>query len=224
MADKSSLCPICGFLLAPGHQCPDLDALAKAAADAPLPKDYDVEIAKPYTIASGPYDDPDSGKRVTPDVIGEVIGWRVWQVLNPTDPKTIRLQSLGAGGPQNAAIWTPGKVMQAFCGKSHTPPAENCSCGFYAARTREHLLSMHYHSGFDYEDPKDCLVVGTVAMQGKIIPGTQGWRAQRVRPLTVLVLPSRWKVVEPLRKAYPKAEVKLENWLSQKKAEGGKKR
>lgn len=220
MADKSSLCPICGFLLAPGHKCPDLDALAKAAAEAPIPKDYDIEIAKPYTAAPGPYDDATLGATVTPDVIGEVIGWRVWQVANiKDDSQEVRLQSLGAGGPQNAAIWSPGKVMEAFCGKNHVPPAEKCSCGFYAARTREHLLSMHYHSGFNYEDPADCLVVGTVAMQGKIIPGTQGWRAQRVRPVEILVLPSRWKMVEPLQKQYPKAKVRLENWLSQKRYE-----
>lgn len=214
MPDKSSLCPICGFLLVPGHKCPDLDALAEAAMKAAVPKDHEIEVAKPFNMAPAPYADAFTGATIVPDVIGEVIGWRTWKVLNPRDPSAIRLQSLGAGGPQHASVWSPGKVMEAFCGKGHAPPAEACSCGFYAASTREHLLSMHYHSGFDYDNPNDVLVVGTVAMQGKIIPGTQGWRAQRVRPQKVFVLPTRWKVMALLQKAYPKVEFKLENWLT----------
>lgn len=212
---KSPLCPVCGFTTMPGqkHVCPDLDAIAAAALSAPLPADFDVEVAKPYTAAPEAYED-ESGKMVTPDVIGEVIGWRVWRVLHPREPAKIRLQSMGSGGKQHAAIWTPNKIMEAFCSQPHVPPTKTCSCGFYAARTREHLLSMHYHSGFTYDNPEDILVVGTVAMQGKIIPGTQGWRAQRVRPQTVLILPSRWRVLRPLQAAYPKVEFKLENWLS----------
>lgn len=217
----SSLCPICGFLLAPGHKCPDLDALAKAALEAPIPKDYDIEIAKPYTLAPEAYEDGTTGETIVPDVIGEVTGWRVWRVLHPREPEKIKLQSLGSGGKQNAAVWSPGKIMEAFCAQPHTPPGTNCSCGFYAARTKEHLLSMHYHSGFDYDDPTAVLVVGTVAMQGRIVPGTQGWRAQRVRPLRVSILPSRWRVMKPLQAQYPKVEFVLENWLSPKKAEGG---
>jgi len=207
-------------LLAPGHKCPDLEALAKAAADAPLPKDYDIEIATPYTLAPEPYEDSATGNTIVPDVIGEVTGWRVWRVLHPREPEKIRLQSLGSGGKVHSVIWTPGKIMEAFCSGQHTPPAEKCSCGFYAARTREHLLSMHYHSGFDYDDPTAVLAVGTVKMQGKIIPGTQGWRAQRVRPERVMILPSRWRVVKPLRAMYPKVEFVLENWLSRDKSEG----
>ena len=42
-----TLCPVCGFLYAPGHKCPDLDTIAAAAATSPIPKDYDIEIAKP---------------------------------------------------------------------------------------------------------------------------------------------------------------------------------
>lgn len=220
MAEKSSLCPVCGYLLMPGHTCPDLNALAAAAASAPTPEGYDVEVAKPYTMAPEPYDDPDSGQTVTPDVIGEVIGWRAWRVLNPGVPNSIKLQSLGSGGAHHASVWTPGKIMQAFCTQPHVPPAAKCSCGFYAARTREHLMSMHYHSGFDYDDPADAIVIGTVAMQGKIIPGSHGWRAQRVRPLEVLVLPSRWKLVKPLRAAYPKVTIRMENWLAREKREG----
>jgi hypothetical protein len=181
------------------------------------PAGFDIEIAKPYTIADEPYEDSLTGATITPDVIGEVVGWRVWRVLHPAEPSRIRLQSLGSGGKMHSVLWTPGKVMEAFCANPHTPPHEKCGCGFYAARTREHLLSMHYHSGFDYDSTLDVLVVGEVAMQGKIIPGTQGWRAQRVRPLRVSILPSRWKVMRPLQAMYPKVEFRLENWLSQKK-------
>jgi len=211
-----SLCPVCGFLLMPGHTCPDLEALAAAASQVPLPPDAEIEVAKPYVVADEPYEEPITGQVIVPDVIGEISGWRVWRVLHPRDPEKIRLQSLGAGGKPHQIVWSPGKVMEAYCTHSHVPPAEKCSCGFYAARTREHLLSMHYHSGFNYDDKLSVLVVGEVAMQGKIIPGTQGWRAQRVRPLRISVLPSRWKVLPLLQAKYPKVEFKLENWLSQK--------
>lgn len=186
------------------------DCAVAAAQSQPRPDN--VEVAKPYTVAPEPYEN-DHGGTVVPDVLGEVVGWRAWRVLHPLEPAKIRLQSLGAGGGVHASIWSPGKVMEAFCASSHEVPNERCSCGFYAAGTLDHLLSMSYHLGFDYEDHRDTLVVGEVAMQGKIIPGTQGWRAQRARPLRVQVLPSRWKVLKPLAAMYPDAEFALGNFL-----------
>jgi hypothetical protein len=226
MSTADYICPVCGQGREPGKRC---EACAKVAAAAaqPAPPAENVEVAKPYVAAPEPYVEPITDEEVVPDVIGEVYGYRVWQVHHPhgENPEAVRLQSLGAGGPKHATIWTPGKTMEAYCAKGHVPPAEKCSCGFYAARTIEHLLSMHYHSGFVYDDTADALVVGKVAMSGKIIPGTQGWRAQRVRPVVGLVLPSRWKALAMLKVQYPEVQWKLENWLTpaelRDKLEGG---
>lgn len=175
------------------------------------PDPENIEVAKPFSAADEPFAGSD-GTMIVPDVIGEVIGWRVWRVMHPYDAKLVRLQSLGAGGTTHAVPWTPGKTMQAFCARDHVIPAKSCSCGFYAARTQEHLLSMSYHRSRDFDDPNDVLVIGEVAMSGRIIPGTQGWRAQRVRPKTILVPYSRWKAAKTLKAAYPDVDVRLDNF------------
>lgn len=206
MPDEFKFPPECG------HTVPDMacEHCQKAALEV-----LGVEVAKPFTIsASGPIADT-FGDVIVPDVIGEIEAWRVWRVLDPYGSP--QLQSLGAGGRKHASIWTPQKIMEAYCDREHVVPNERCSCGFYAAKTREHLLEMSYHRGFDFDDPTDVLVIGTVAMQGKIIPGTQGWRAQRARPVSVEVPFSRWRVVKPLAARYPGVQVKLANFLRETK-------
>jgi len=182
--------------------------------------DLEIEVAKPFVIGGEVELNPD-GEVVIPDYIGELLGWRVWHVRNAYDPKRATLHSLGSGGPQHASEWKPGKLMEAYCARNHTGgvPEKACSCGFYSAKTEEHLLSMNYHRGLDFDDPENVLVIGEVLLQGKVIPGTQGWRAQRARPKTILVPYSRWKVANALKNRYPGVTVKLYNF--HKPAKGG---
>src|SRR3954471_18228042 len=118
--------------------------------------DEEIEVARPFFAADEKYLTLDGDVRV-PDVLGEVLGWRVWSVKHPFDPSKATLHSLGAGGRQHAVAWTPGKVMEAFCTRSHDVPDKNCGCGFYSAKDRDHLLSMSYHRGDDFDDPSEVL-------------------------------------------------------------------
>lgn len=153
--------------------------------------------------------------------LGEVLGWRAWYIIDT--PDGVRLRSL-----MDDHIWAPGAVEQAICelmrghisagsveaatyGEAGVPwdiavPVERCSCGFYAALSREHLQRMSYHR-YDQDDgaPK---CVGQVAMSGKVIPGTQGWKSQEMWPHKLFVPYEYWKYVEPLKREY-KCEVEL---------------
>ena len=135
-----------------------------------------------------------------PDSVEPVSAWRAWRVIEWGGE--LRLQSMGAGGRMADVIWTPSRAMEAKCSRGkHTPPSENCSCGFYAARDRNHLTSMAYHY-YNIDDKKDTVVIGKVAMWGRVIPGSQGWRAQFARPMMLIVPPSRWRVMKPLKDVY----------------------
>lgn len=147
----------------------------------------------------------------TAEQLGEVIGWRAWYIVDtPVGP---RLKSLGSGGPISNTEWMPGNIEVAECphGLGHRVgnnvpfdeqvPVGSCSCGFYAAVSREHLISLnHYHLyDIDHGRPK---CIGQIAMSGKVIPGTQGWKAQEVWPVKLYVPFEFWRYVKPLQEAY----------------------
>jgi hypothetical protein len=118
---------------------------------------------------------------VVPDVAGEILGWRAWKVVG-NGPYT-RLQSVNAhemfGVPRELCIWPTNRWMLAACVRGHVDvPHEGCKCGLYAAETRSYLLQYGYAN---YEHVLDDLVIGVVGLVGKVIPGTQGWKAQRAR-------------------------------------------
>ena len=149
---------------------------------------------------------------LVPDVVDDVIGWRAWNVIETSDGP--RLASQGYGGAGASGLWIPGQPMHAHCtrGGSHRSPDEGCSCGYYAARTREHLLGLdHYHR---YDRSNGPVVIGQLQMWGKIVPATLGWRAEIVYPKRVLVPYEFWQVVNPLREAYGESvEIELETTL-----------
>lgn len=129
-----------------------------------------------------------------PDVVGEIVGWRAWKIIG--SEREPRLFSV-----TNSTLWVPGEWIEAVCSRGHTSeqiPHEGCACGIYAARTREHLLEMSYNR---YGDD-DTVVIGEVGFAGKVIPGTQGWRAQKARPLRLFVPYERWRFVERLAGDY----------------------
>lgn len=154
-----------------------------------------------------------------PDVIGEVIGWRSWYVYQ--QGSMVRLASLKSGHHAET-IWTPGQWMQAECAKvnylihkePHLPvdmleplvhrsagvrlPVESCTCGWYAAVSREHLVSL----GYNRYTSSDLRVIGEVGMAGKVIRATQGWRAERVRPVRLYLPYEKWQLARVLEDTY----------------------
>jgi hypothetical protein len=144
------------------------------------------------------------GKEVAiPDVAGEIIGGRAWKVEFDVGSQSYQLKSA-----TRTFVWPKKTWAVATCSvKGHAPPHEKCSCGLYAAKTRAQLLDMHYHV-YDQED----VVVGEVAMAGKVIPGTQGWRAEKARVAKVYVPFTRWRLAELIRDEYG-VPVELDNTL-----------
>jgi hypothetical protein len=69
---------------------------------------------------------------------------------------------------------------------------------------------MGYH-GYDENSDTVC-VVGQLANWGKVIEGTQGWRAEFAYPAVIYVPFEAWRLGAPIKKAYG-VPVKLLNLL-----------
>src|SRR5262245_13791446 len=116
--------------------------------------------------------------------LGEVVAWRAWQVIASHGDRLPYLRSVS----HSSTVWHPGHWTLATCGqRGHScprssdgrVPGESCSCGMYAARDRAHLVSMGYADDRGHVEAP--VVIGEVALAGKVIPGTQGWRAEKGR-------------------------------------------
>ncbi|MGI9079935.1 MAG: hypothetical protein ACR2GF_03815 [Acidimicrobiales bacterium] len=109
---------------------------------------------------------------LTPD--DAVEGWRYWQVRGG------RLRSVTQGHVE----WGPGQILAARCtGTGHRAPDEGCECGVYGARDLEHLRQ----HGLCLAPA--ALVVGRVALWGRVLDEVSGWRAELARPLELAVVP-----------------------------------
>lgn len=109
---------------------------------------------------------------LTPDHAVE--GWRYWQVRGG------RLRSVTQGHVE----WRPGQILVARCtGTGHRAPDEGCECGIYGARDLEHLRQ----HGLCLAPA--ALVVGRVALWGRVLEEVSGWRGELARPLELAVVP-----------------------------------
>jgi hypothetical protein len=91
--------------------------------------------------------------------------------------------------------------MVARCPKGHAleeVPHERCSCGLYSARNLDHLLSMGYAMFAD----DGVNVIGEVGNAGKVIPGSQGFKAQRSRVIKLYVPLAQAELGEKLGEVY----------------------
>lgn len=167
----------------------------------------EVEQSEPEQIVAGEVAVPDSTQLA--------IGWRAWGI-DPND-ESATLMSVTHTGP-----WTPRQPMEATCDKStgrgngvkregHEVPDEQCSCGLYSAKTLDHLMSMTYHR-YDAEKHGMYHVIGKVKLWGKVIEGSQGWRAQIGYPSELFVPFEAWRLAPRLERAYG-VPVRLKNIL-----------
>ena len=149
-----------------------------------------------------------------PDLAEEIVGWRAWRLIG-----TERLPLL-ASVSAASFIWHPGRWTVATCqGEDHCTrfppgtegfdggvPGECCTCGMYAAASRTQLVSLGYNRGSEANP----VLIGEAALVGKVIPGTQGWRAEKGRIRKLYVPFSDWRFVEPLQALYS-VPVELDN-------------
>jgi hypothetical protein len=108
-----------------------------------------------------------------PDLISPIIGHRVWRW------DAAGLRSL------NGKRWSPRQPVAAKCGAenahdAHEPPRLDCSCGVYAAKSREHLRQLGYEGRG---------IRGEVHLWGTVVEHELGWRAQFAYPKTLFLPP-----------------------------------
>jgi hypothetical protein len=155
---------------------------------------------------------PDSDFKA-PDLVGAVEGWRCWAV--PTELPPFGVAPKVYSVTWSNFYWTPKQTSAAVCEfgcPAEDVPGESCGCGFYSAKTREHLLSMAYHI-YDAEETGRYRIMGRIANWGKVIEGSQGWRSQYSYPIEFFVPFEAWRLAKPLAESYG-VKVKLDNILA----------
>jgi hypothetical protein len=208
-------CQECGGRLAPRnsgfHACVSCGKLVVApkANDAKLnaEADEDPKVAEPTAHEPESKDDI-----LVPDYMQAQTGWRAWGIPKALDEGELPLLR---SVTYSSNFWTPREPMRATCQtrngtSTHPVPTESCTCGLYSAKTREHLLSMNYHN-YD-PDEGHFTVLGRVALWGKVVEGTQGWKAEFGYPQELFLPYEAWHLFKPLEEAYG-VPVRLDNIL-----------
>ena len=94
------------------------------------------------------------------------VGWRYWQL----EPRTQRLRSV----THRRIEWPPGAPMRAVClSGGHAAPSPGCACGIHASPTRDRLVSDSLCLS-----PTVPLVIGQVALWGRVVSDAHGLRAE----------------------------------------------
>jgi hypothetical protein len=141
-------------------------------------------------------------------VPGTVEGWRAWRVDSEPPPFGLPPKLYSASW---SFFWKPRTLSRAECSRDpdHVP-GETCSCGFYSAKTLRHLQSMGY-SNYTPGAPT-ITVVGRLANWGKVVEGSQGWRAEKAYPVQFYLPFEAHRLAKPIADAYG-VPVKLMNLL-----------
>jgi hypothetical protein len=145
-----------------------------------------------------------------PDQVGIAEGWRAWKVAMEPPPFGTAPKLYSATWDY---YWAPRVKARAHCDICDDVPGETHTCGFYSAKSLEHLRSMGYQE-YDPSTGMVC-VVGHLACWGKVIEGSQGWRAEYAYPMTLYIPFEAHRLGKPLANAYG-VPVKLLNLLDKK--------
>lgn len=108
-------------------------------------------------------------------------GWRAWRIVDFERRGSVsekRLQALGT-----YTVWEPYQAGVATCttnGK-HEAPWPKCYCGFWAFHTREDVEQSLFA---DYGGEKG-KVIGQIALWGRVLECTRGFRGEYAYPQTL---------------------------------------
>jgi hypothetical protein len=118
-----------------------------------------------------------------PDYVEAVLGWRSWLVTGDGDEA--RLAS-----PLYGTVWPVGRETVASCPHpalpGHLAPSERCTCGIYAGASAATTTRLDL-PGQTGGAPGEQRVVGRVALWGKVVECSGGWRAERAYPTHIYV-------------------------------------
>lgn len=91
--------------------------------------------------------------------------------------------------------------------QQHLAPDGSCTCGFYAVKSREYLVTLGQYHRYSPDKP---IVIGEVALSGKVIVATHGWRAEEAWPVSLRVPHVFWRFAAGIENAYGAYGVKVE--------------
>ncbi|MDT7742770.1 MAG: hypothetical protein QOE59_1848 [Actinomycetota bacterium] len=110
-----------------------------------------------------------------PDVADAVLGWRTWRIGRRAQRRAELI------APLAGSAWPARRPVVASCGSpDHAPPGEGCGCGLYAVADPQVLEW----------GPSQHEVLGAVALWGRVVEGTRGWRASHAYPRFVVTGPA----------------------------------
>jgi hypothetical protein len=110
-----------------------------------------------------------------PDVPDAVLGWRTWRIGRRAQRRAELI------APLAGSAWPARRPLVASCGsQDHRPPGDRCGCGLYAVAD----------PGVLEWGPSDHEVLGAVALWGRVVEGTRGWRASHGYPRFLLTGPA----------------------------------
>jgi hypothetical protein len=122
-----------------------------------------------------------------PDYVEPVLGWRLWYAVG--DGADTQLSSV-----VHRTLWPRGAPLEASCRRMrlsfwpfscsrHDAPAEDCTCGIYAASVGALETYLPEVSAWTYLVP----VLGRVSLWGVVHQHEHGWRASRAYPESLFV-------------------------------------
>lgn len=146
-----------------------------------------------------------------PLYLGGITGYRYWRISEEGLLKSVS---------QGYAWSRADKELNATClleDNKHPAPESSCRCGFYAWYTPEDARRNHVNSGygittsyFPYNagSGNSILVLGAAFVSGLIVPGTEGMRAEKMKPLGVVITTIKHKVrVLTFQQTYPTVKI-----------------
>ena len=144
-----------------------------------------------------------AGKVTVPDFTEAIIGYRLWRLKYVTTAKAQRdwgwrLLS-PVQGEGSSVEWKPGKALRATCRRPwnsnnrrrrnerrHRAPDLKCRCGIYAGKSPDPSLLMLFPM-------LDLMVVGEVALWGRVLVCERGWRAEYAYPKRLWLFAPPWR-------------------------------
>jgi hypothetical protein len=132
-----------------------------------------------------------------PDLVGYITGLRAWRYVDSGNGW--RLQSA-----VQATLWPPQEHLEAECLvlkittpmgiytqpiRTHPepPPIEGCKCGYWGLADYNKVYSQFGTRIMKRVRPNpEQFVYGTIALWGRVLTGTEGWRAQYAYPLALV--------------------------------------
>ena|SRR2546422_4769970 len=157
-----------------------------------------------------------------PDVAGYAVGWRTWTTGNPALPPC--LSSLrGDRWPHRTPLIAgcrandvPPSFDPHYRTQLHNAPEESCTCGIYALRTELQLFAedlggpavapMMSTAVIQLSQLRSVspilAIIGKVALWGKVIEHTEGFRAEYAYPLELWALDAPQALVTDLHFGY----------------------